>query len=277
MSQTLQERWKEVAAQRGLTEAQINTGLHVMHAESSGNVNAKNTKSSATGLFQIIDGTWDDLVKAHPNELRSNGRGDPEQQMIAMTYLMKESQQSLKSVLGREPTSGEYYLAHFLGPCGAQKLLEAIKENPNQSVAQLMPDIIGPNANVHATFKDKDGKQVKKYMAQFSAADLAAWASIKMDEPVDYTSLDTEEAREEYRKKHSMQANPLGEAFGEMTPVQQMFLMCVLSVFANIFKGFGGQNSTHVDDGTTVTPPAVPASAPAAAPAAYKRNEAIQI
>lgn len=103
--------------------------------ESSGNPNAKAATSSATGLLQFTDGTWKAMVEKYGDEhgLTMDGRLSPEQQMIAGELFTKENAERLTSTLGREPTEGELYAAHFLGAAGAIKLLKA---KPTTKAAQ---------------------------------------------------------------------------------------------------------------------------------------------
>jgi len=51
--------------------------------------------------------------------------------------------------VGREPTGGELYAAHFLGPQGSARLIETARSTPHASAASLFPDAAASN---HAVF-----------------------------------------------------------------------------------------------------------------------------
>jgi hypothetical protein len=50
--------------------------------------------------------------------------------------------------VGREPTGGELYAAHFLGPQGSARLIEAYNSYPNASAAAFFPEAAAANHNV---------------------------------------------------------------------------------------------------------------------------------
>jgi soluble lytic murein transglycosylase-like protein len=51
------EQWRPLVAQYFPAKA-VNAALRVMACESGGNPTAQNTRSSAGGLFQFLDGSW---------------------------------------------------------------------------------------------------------------------------------------------------------------------------------------------------------------------------
>jgi hypothetical protein len=142
--------------------------------ESSLNPNAKASTSSATGLFQFIDDTWlrvvdkygdkhglghyqkyisikdgravvsDPAIRAEILALRT----DPELSARFAGELANENARSLKRGLGREPTNGELYAAHFLGPSGAIRMIRAAEANPNASAAELLPSAARANPSI---------------------------------------------------------------------------------------------------------------------------------
>lgn len=98
--------------------------------------------SSAAGLFQFIDGTWAQTVKAHGDKYGIKpgpGRDDPQRLDPRINALMgaeylKENAEGLRKTLGRDPKDTELYLAHFAGLGGARQLLKA---DPNADAASL--------------------------------------------------------------------------------------------------------------------------------------------
>lgn len=126
--------------------------------ESSFNPSAKAKTSSATGLFQFIESTWLETMKeAGPKHglekyadhiKRSKGgkfyvsdpkmrreilelRKDPEISSMMAGALTQKNSQYLERKIGREPTDGELYMAHFLGAHGASKLIGATAASPD--------------------------------------------------------------------------------------------------------------------------------------------------
>lgn len=130
---------------------------------------AGNPTSSAVGLYQFIDSTWLGLVK-RPNVQAMLGvdvskmtdaqilewRKNPEvSAMVAGAYAM-ENKATLESALGRPINDAELYMAHFMGADGATTFLTAMKTEPSQSAADLMPKSAKANKRI---FYDGDRKR----------------------------------------------------------------------------------------------------------------------
>jgi hypothetical protein len=75
-------------------------------------------------------------------------RYDPHCAAIMAGELASDHAAYLRGRMGREPTGGELYAAHFLGPQGSAKLIEAVNRTPGVSAASLFPDAAGSNHNV---------------------------------------------------------------------------------------------------------------------------------
>jgi hypothetical protein len=99
-------------------------------AESGFQAAAKNPKSTAKGLFQFVDKTWAEMG------------GKPGEQFIPQknaelgARYVKRNMDMLTQTLGREPSYGEVYAAHFFGPTGAKALLT--KADPNAPIEQSL-------------------------------------------------------------------------------------------------------------------------------------------
>ena len=146
--------------------------MKVAARESSLNPEAKAGTSSAAGLFQFIEQTWLSAVKKYGDQhgLESfakdinrtasgklevadasrkdailNLRFDPDVSASMAGELTKENAGYLSNKIGREASSTELYLAHFLGPAGAVKLLSAAA---NTKAADLLPAAARANTNV---------------------------------------------------------------------------------------------------------------------------------
>lgn len=160
----------------------------IVQIESGGRYNAKNPRSSASGPGQFISDTWLDMVKRNRPDV-AEGRSDSEILALrtdpAYAGLSKEmvaayAAENTKRLEGSgiQPTPGNVYLAHFLGPGDAVKVLTA---NPGTPLANILPA-----KSYNANRSIMDGK---------SAGDLAAWSDRKMSGamPTALASLDDKE------------------------------------------------------------------------------------
>ncbi len=168
----------ESAIRRAASATGIDFGflLHTAKRESGFNAMAHASSSSAAGLFQFVEQTWMSTLKRHGSaygyaryaDLISEGsdgrfyvpQGDAARKVVmdlrydahaAATMageLASDHAAYLRGRTGREPTGGELYAAHFLGPQGSAKLIEAYQSNPNQTAAGLFPEAAGSNHNV---------------------------------------------------------------------------------------------------------------------------------
>ena len=149
--------------------------------ESNFNPQAQASTSSAQGLYQFIDQTWLATMKEAGPKLglgnfaanisrQADGRyevADPHARsaimslrnnpkvsaMMAGAYAQNNAAQ-LADGLGRTPTEGELYIAHFLGADGASRLIRAAVHQPNTTAASMFSQASGAN---RAIFYDKSG------------------------------------------------------------------------------------------------------------------------
>jgi len=124
---TLGIDFSTLEAENGLPQGYLERTAFI---ESRGNPNAKNSKSSAGGLFQFIDGT--------AKQYGVKDRFDPVQATDGAVDLAVDNKRKLTAALGREPTGAELYLAHQQGGTGASRLLS----NPTAKAV----DIVGAEA-----------------------------------------------------------------------------------------------------------------------------------
>ena len=157
------------------TGANFNYLLATAQIESNLNPGAQASTSSAKGLFQFIDQTWLGTVKRSgpefglanyanaivqgpdgrldvPNPAARDAimklRTDPRvNAMMAGAYTRNNAAQ-LTDGLGRTPSEGELYIAHFLGGEGANKLIGAALSAPRTDAASLFPQAAGANRSI---------------------------------------------------------------------------------------------------------------------------------
>jgi len=132
----------------------------VIGAESSGDTNAKNPLSTATGLGQFIERTWLGLFKERFPEraagmsrdeilARRTDRGDS----IELIRVLTEQNSRALEKAGLATTDRNLYLAHFAGAQGAVDLLKADRGTSAATIlgadaARANPTIVGGGRTV---------------------------------------------------------------------------------------------------------------------------------
>jgi hypothetical protein len=142
--------------------------------ESSFNPTARASTSSATGLFQFTEQTWLATVKqfgdrhgysAYAAQIRQNSEGryvvsggsrqavldlrmDPTAASVMAGEFTQQNAAYLKGRIGREPTQGELYMAHFMGPAGSARLIDALESQPMAPAANIFPDAARANPTI---------------------------------------------------------------------------------------------------------------------------------
>jgi len=154
----------------------------IIGIESHGDPNAKNKRSSATGLGQFLDETWLDMIRAHRPDL-AKGRRHAEilelrrDANIAreITARFTERNAEMLRKRGLPVTAGTLYLAHFAGGAGAVAILSAM-ENADAALVMATADTTG---------RTKREKIIKAnpFLERFTVADLRSWADRKMQVP----------------------------------------------------------------------------------------------
>ncbi len=163
--------------------------------ESDFNPTAGASTSSAHGLYQFIDQTWLATVKdaggqagygqyADAITKTSSGdytvsdpaaqravmklRDDPQAASAMAAALTQNNSFQLTGKIGRRPTDGELYMAHFMGVGGAAKLIANAEDNPQASGARLFPNAAAANRSI---FYDRQGRarSVSEVYAELNA------------------------------------------------------------------------------------------------------------
>jgi Transglycosylase SLT domain len=149
-----------------LATAQVESGL---------NPQAGASTSSARGLFQFIDQTWLATMKQagpslgygqYASAITKNASGkyevqdpamrseilklrnDPTANAVMAGAFTQANAAVLSGQLGRTPSEGELYIAHFLGAGGAAHLISAAGTNPNASAANYFPNAASANPSI---------------------------------------------------------------------------------------------------------------------------------
>lgn len=180
-------------------------------AESSFDVKAEATTSSASGLFQFIERTWLRMVKNHGDkhglqeytqhidenfDVQDDAmrdeildlRFDPQVASFMAAEFAAENKSFLQKQLGneRDLEATDLYLAHFLGASGASGFLKAMDENPLETAAHVMPKAAAANYNVFYDSKTGEARSLagvyeffeKKFAASNQQSEMSPAADV---------------------------------------------------------------------------------------------------
>jgi hypothetical protein len=176
----------QIAAALQQASAQTGTDfsylLNTAMRESSLDCSAKSNTSSSCGLFQFTEQTWLGTMKKDGADLglgqyasaitqNSSGRyvvtdpaarqailalrNDPQTSALMAGAFANDSKSALESKLGRSVSSGDLYIAHFLGAGGASKLISSAEDAPNARADVLFPEAAAANRSI---FYDRSGQ-----------------------------------------------------------------------------------------------------------------------
>jgi hypothetical protein len=168
----------ETALRRAASATGVDFGylLRTARRESGFDPSAQASTSSAAGLFQFVEQTWLATLKRHgaahgygryadliqqgsDGRLHVEGGAEARQAVLNLRYdphaasvmaaaLANDHAAYLRGRVGREPTGGELYAAHFLGPQGSARLIEAYNANPGAAAAAYFPEAAAANRGV---------------------------------------------------------------------------------------------------------------------------------
>jgi hypothetical protein len=157
------------------TGTSFNYLLATAQVESGLNPQAGASTSSARGLFQFIEQTWLATMKQSGPALgygryadaitqTASGhyevknpalrseilklRNDPTANAVMAGAFTKANAAYLTQRLGRPPSEGELYIAHFLGAGGAARLIALAASNPNATATDFFPAAAHANSSI---------------------------------------------------------------------------------------------------------------------------------
>jgi hypothetical protein len=156
--------------------------LTAARIESNLNPAAQAPSSSAKGLYQFIDQTWLATLKssgaAHGYgqyadaitqtadghyEVADPGmrtaimrlRSDPSASATMAGAFTQNNSVQLATAIGRMPSEGELYIAHFLGSDGAARLINVAARQPKVNASEMFPAAAAANPSI---FMNKSGQ-----------------------------------------------------------------------------------------------------------------------
>jgi hypothetical protein len=155
--------------------------LATAKVESDLNPNLTMRSSTATGLFQFLEQTWLGVMKSAGRAFGYGQYADAITQTKSGYYVVEDAglraemmklrkdpavnaamggvftQQNAAVVskrIGRKPTDGELYIAHFFGPYAASQVITMAKRNPTANAAEIFPAAAAANRPI---FYDQQG------------------------------------------------------------------------------------------------------------------------
>lgn len=157
-----------------------NTLLKIAAIESGFNPNAKAKTSTAGGLFQFTDSTWNYLLDKYGKKY---GLGnDTSKYSVKANALMAAHyvKDSIKT-LGPDANANSIYLSHFLGPTGAKTLLNNLNNNPDELGVKILPNAAKSNKSIF--YKDGKPRTVSEIYALIDNKMQAKSKEFKLDLP----------------------------------------------------------------------------------------------
>ena len=166
---------------KALTNASKNTGadfeylLKTAQRESNFNPKARARTTTATGLFQFIKSTWLKLIKEEGANFglkpyadaitREPGgrykvhnpvdeqkildlRNEPDVAAVMAGLLAQKNGEHLSRLTGQTPSQGDLYVAHFLGPRDAARLIALNQSAPNEKASSHFESAARHNAGI---------------------------------------------------------------------------------------------------------------------------------
>lgn len=176
------------------TGASFNYLLATAQVESGLNALAGAATSSARGLFQFIQQTWlatmkqagpalgygryaDAITKTPAGQYEVSDpalrieilklRNDPTANAAMAGAFTQANSEVLTARLGRTPSEGELYIAHFLGAGSAARLISLAASNPNAKAADVFSDAAQANSSIfydHTTGAARSVAQVRNIL-----------------------------------------------------------------------------------------------------------------
>ena len=143
--------------------------MAIADKESSFKTEIQAQTSSATGLYQFIEKTWLGVVREFgpryglekeaalitagdlPSAQRVRileMRRDPYLSAVLAGEMLKRDSLRIARRIGRNLTGGEVYLVHFLGPDGAERMIDEVSKKPDTVAAELLPRPAAANKSI---------------------------------------------------------------------------------------------------------------------------------
>ena len=139
--------------------------------ESTFNEGAKAPTTTASGLFQFINSTWESVVKRYWSKYgypdRKPDRMRAEDSAILAAAMMKHEGYPAALKAAGSVSITDIYLTHFLGPAGGASFIRSYQSKPNVEAATVTPDKV-VKANMSIYYKGGQAQTFKQIYDSFS-------------------------------------------------------------------------------------------------------------
>jgi len=176
--------------------------MAIADKESSFKTEVQVQTSSASGLYQFIEKTWLGVVRDFGSRYGLDreaalvaggdlGRGerqhildmrrDPYLSAVFAAEMLKRDSLRIARRVGRNLTGGEVYLVHFLGPDGAERMIDEVSRKPDTMAAELLPKPAAANKPIFygAGAKSLSVSEVRGKFESMIALRLDRYRSVK--------------------------------------------------------------------------------------------------
>ncbi len=147
-----------------------NTMANLATSESGNNPTAANPQSSAKGLYQFTDGTWNDFLQtpqAKAAGYTAQSVTDPNAAKAGALWLAQSNKQAIQQAGFNDVSPGDIVAAHVLGAGDTIAIKRAAATNPNMPLGTV---INAADKHANAVFADNPGfLDPKDTVAQFLA------------------------------------------------------------------------------------------------------------
>ncbi|MCX7314117.1 MAG: transglycosylase SLT domain-containing protein [Alphaproteobacteria bacterium] len=280
-----------------MTGADFKYLLATAQVESNLNPNAQASTSSARGLFQFTEQTWLTTVKEQGaafgygpyanaitrqpsgeyaiSDPRMTGavmnlRSDATANALMAGAFTKSNGEKLAGRLGRNPTEGELYIAHFLGSAGASRMIALADSRPETPAAAVFPGAARANPSIFYDGRGNARSTGDVYRVLVGRYDVArSTPSVPPAVPSGPSPQLAEAAPAAPRAAFAPDTASLTETYAaaaRMSPAKSAVDMA--PVFHGLFRSTGGPEPVAPLVNSLWTSPPSPAGAPLAGTAA---------
>jgi hypothetical protein len=249
-----------------MTGADFKYLLATAQVESNLNPNARASTSSARGLFQFTEQTWLTTVKElgtafgygpYANAISRqpagdyavadqrmtkavmNLRSDPTANALMAGAFTKANAGKLAGQLGRSPTEGELYIAHFLGATGAGRMIGLADSRPTTPAAAVFPSAARANPTIFYNARGNARSTGEVYRLLVGRYDVARGARPNL--PTMATAADTDAGDPAApRSAAAPDTASLAEAYAAVAPPSPTIQAGGGQVFHGLFRSTGG-------------------------------------
>lgn len=145
-----------------------NTMLTFAKIESSMGASAKNSKSSAKGLFQIVDKTWSYLLNKYSAKYNIPPNADKNNPYYNSLLGVAYAKENMAQIKGHKeagiPDDIALYLAHHFGPTGGNNIIKNVRQNPQVS----MQGVVSADS-YKSNYHELRGKSAQQYIEYLNA------------------------------------------------------------------------------------------------------------